>query len=529
MQRKQFLKTTLKAGLIPYIINGLSIKAIANSPLANLLAKADNSDRVLVLIQLNGGNDGLNTVIPVDQYGNLFNARQNIIIPENKILKLTGTNATGFHPAMPELRAMYDNGLLSVVQDVGYPNPDFSHFRSTDIWLSASDSNQQVNTGWIGRFLDTKFPNFPEGYPNTDFPDPPAIQIGAMVSPSFQGNQSSLGISITDPNSFYQFVSGTIDPAPNTPAGHELTYVRLVAQQTRQYSGSIKNAATKNNPANLSTLYPPTSTNTLADQLKIVAQLIAGGLKTKVYMVSIGGFDTHAAQVINGATDTGTHAALLQKISVAINAFTDDIKKLGVADRVLGMTFSEFGRRIKSNASLGTDHGAAAPLFLFGTNVKGGILGNNPIINSNAGVADNVPMQFDFRSIYATILKDWFGISDKDLNEIMLKEFTTLPLISGSGTGVKTFNNPEGIGLFEHYPNPAVNDIVIKFSCNTGLVKIKLFNSLGAEIGIITNNIYQRGTHELKFSTAHLTSGTYYLQILSGSQTKTSALVVSRY
>lgn len=527
MKRKEFLNKSIKAGLLPVFINGFSVKAMTDSPLIDFLAKAGNDDRILVLIQLNGGNDGLNTVIPLDHYSNLFNARQNIIIPENKILKLTGTDKTGLHPGMLNLRDMYDNGLVSIIQDVGYPNPDFSHFRSTDIWLTASDSDKQVETGWLGRYLDTKFPGFPANYPNANYPDPPAIQIGAMVSPSFQGENASMGMSITDPKSFYQFVTGTVDPAPNTPAGHELTYIRLVAQQTQQYSGSIKNAATKNNPANLSTRYPAAGTNTLADQLKIVAQLIAGGLKTRVYMVSLGGFDTHAAQVVNGSTDTGTHATLLNRISVAVDAFQDDIKKLGVADRVLGMTFSEFGRRIKSNASLGTDHGAAAPLFVFGTKVNGGIYGNNPLINNNHNASDNIPMQFDFRSIYATILKNWFEVNDTDLNSIMLKQFNTLNFVNGSSTAIEK-NMLAETGLFENYPNPANSFTTIRFSSNNGKVIIKLFNSMGKELAVITNNQFAYGTHEINYSVNDLAQGAYYLQISNGEFTKTKTLLVTR-
>ena len=528
MKRRDFLGKSILAGISPVFINGWSVKALAENPLVQFLNKAGNEDRVFVLIQLNGGNDGLNTVIPLDQYSNLSNARSNILIPESKVLALSGNAATGLHPAMSEMRGMYDNGLLSIVQSVGYPNPDFSHFRATDIWLTGADSNQTLETGWMGRYLDTKYPNFPNNYPNTNFPDPPAIQIGALVSPALQGSAASLGMSITDPSSFYQFVSGTVDAAPNTPAGHELTYLRLVAQQTQAYSGSIKTAATKNSPANKSTLYPAAGQNSLADQLKIVAQLIAGGLKTRVYVVNLGGFDTHSIQVsATGGTETGAHATLLQKISQAVNAFQDDLKQFGLQDRVMGMTFSEFGRRIKSNASLGTDHGAAAPLFIFGSKVNGGVYGTNPIIPSTVSVNDNVPMQFDFRQIYATILKNWFEVSDIDTNNILLKNYPTLNFVNTNASGLSEAKSAE-IGFIENYPNPVSSATTIRFSCSEGYVIIKLYDGMGREILTINEGNYNRGTHEIVLDASSLRNGNYYYLVQSEGKQMMKTMIVLR-
>jgi len=526
MKRRDFIGKSIAGGLMPLVLNGLPVTAIADNPLIQFLGKAENEDRVLVMIQLNGGNDGLSTVIPLDQYDNLSMARSNILIPENKVLAMTGTQATGLHPAMTELRAMYDNGKISIVQSVGYPNPDYSHFRSTDIWLTGSDSDQFLKTGWMGRYLDTKFPGFPNNYPNTDQPDPPAIQIGYMVSPALQGEHASMGMSITDPTSFYQFVNGTVDPAPNTPYGHEITFLRLVAQQTQEYSVTIKTAAGK--ATNKSPLYPAANQNELADQLKIVAQLIAGGLKTRVYVVSLGGFDTHAAQVsATEGTDKGDHAKLLAKISVAVNAFQDDLRLLGIADRVLGMTFSEFGRRITSNASLGTDHGAAAPLFLFGNGVNGGIYGANPIIPATATVEDNIPMQYDFRSVYASILKNWFEVNDADLNAILLKTFPEIPVVNPT-TAVAEAAGQAQIGTLDNYPNPAQTYTNIRFSCSGGYVKIRLFDATGKEITTLAEGRYDRGSHEVHIDVNGLQNGVYYYHVQSGSSHQMKMMYVAR-
>ena len=367
MKRRHFLKSSIPAGvLLQGFFNGYSLKAFAeDAPLIQqLLLPTTITDHVLVLVQLTGGNDGINMVIPLEFYCNYFSSRTNIAIPENKVLKLPSTNKIGLHPAMTGLHELFKEGKAALVQSVGYPTPSFSHFRATDIWMSASDSDKVVNSGWGGRYLSYEYPNFPNGYPSASMPDPLAIQIGSVTSFTLHGPSVNMGMSISNPTNFYNLLNGVQDTAPSTPAGKELSYVRLVAQQTQQYAAVVKDAADK---VPVQGTYP--TNNTLADQLKIVARLVKGGLKTRVYMVNFGSFDTHAAQADATDTTTGTHATLLQKVSDAIKAFQDDLKFLGVEDRVMGMTFSEFGRRIKSNGSGGTDHGAAAPLFVFGKNV----------------------------------------------------------------------------------------------------------------------------------------------------------------
>src|ERR1700730_8285239 len=184
MKRRDFLRSSIPtATILPAIVNGYSVKAFSsNSPLFSLLGASGETDHALVIVQLSGGNDGLNMVIPIEYYGNYFNARSNIAIPQNKVLPLSGTHKTGLHPAMTGLQTMYNEGQLAVVQAVGYPSPNFSHFRATDIWMSASDSNQNLISGWAGRYLDVEYPNFPNGFPNAGMPDPLAIQIGSITS-----------------------------------------------------------------------------------------------------------------------------------------------------------------------------------------------------------------------------------------------------------------------------------------------------------------------------------------------------------
>jgi uncharacterized protein (DUF1501 family) len=508
MKRRSFIKKAVPVSLLPFFIDGITIKAFGRSPLINLLTRASvETDRVLVLIQLNGGNDGLNTVIPLDQYSTLAKARPRLLVPESKVLRLTGVDGTGFHPAMPELRNLYDSGKLSVVQSVGYPGPNFSHFRSTEIWLTAADADQKVLSGWGGRYLEEEFPGYPEGYPNALMPDPLALQIGTSVSPAFDGHDFPMGMAITNVNTFYNLVTGTKDPVPDTPAGEELQFIREVASQTEKFSVSIKTAADK--ARNLSALYPDTGKNSLADQLKIVARLIAGGLKTRMFMVNLAGFDTHASQ----GADSGPHAYLLNKVSVAINAFQDDLRLLGLENRVSGMTFSEFGRRIVSNASLGTDHGAAAPLFVFGSQVNPGFIGSNPVIKDGVTSNDNVEMQHDLRRVYSSVLRDWFGTSVDEETAVLMHQFDTLPIFKNPIiNGVKT-SSGDGLQLQQNFPNPFANVTTIRFRTDREDIRLVLLDAQGRELRTLARGKYNEGVHEILLDASQLPSGIYYYQL----------------
>jgi hypothetical protein len=320
-----------------------------------------------------------------------------------------------------------------------------------------------------------------------------------------------MGMSISDPTNFYNLINGIQDPAPNSPAGFELTYIRTVARQTQQYSDVIKTAAQK---VTQQSTYP--TNNPLADQLKIVARLVKGGLKTRVYMVSIGGFDTHSVQVNQTDTTTGAHATLLQRVSDAIKAFMDDLKFLGVQRRVLGMTFSEFGRRIKSNSSLGTDHGAAAPVILFGEYVNPGVVGNNPTIPSNANVNDNIPMQYDFRSIYSSILEKWFCVDNTTLQTVMLKNFQSLPVVKTNSCN-STLPDLTDKLLVKNYPNPFAGSTTITFQTEGGHTSIMIIDTLGRVLKTLIDQEYSGpGQYNISFNADKLAAGVYYARLQNG-------------
>ncbi len=524
MNRRDFLQRTISAGTLPFLLGGVNLRAYGRTPLLDALLSVADVDRVLVLVQLIGGNDGLNTVIPLDQYSELSAARSNILVDETKVLTLSP--ATGLHPAMTGFKALYDSGQLTVIQGVSYPNPNFSHFRATDIWLTGADYNQILDSGWLGRYLESEFPGYPTEYPTTAMPDPLGIQIGSVVTPALDSPTTSMGLAITNPSASYILPGGS-DTPPATPAGHELTFVREVAEQAQAYSSTIKNAASK--ATNLSTKYPAKGTNPLADQLRIVAQLIAGGLKTRIYVVNIGGFDTHSAQVDSTDTSIGAHAKLLGQLSDAIAAFMDDITLLGVSGKVVGMTFSEFGRRIKSNASLGTDHGTCVPMFVFGAGVAGGIVGTNPVIPAQATVNDNLIMQFDFRSVYTTVLQDWFGASDSELQTVLLKSYTKMPLIGASSvlSSPADAQTPRSYQLDQNYPNPFNPTTVISGQWPvTSVVRLVVYDLLGREVAVLADGEYPAGKYSFTFKANGLASGVYLYRLTAGGYTETKRMTL---
>ena len=515
MNRRKFIHNAIPAtAIFPSLVNGFTFKVFGAAGFFESLAGAADNDHVLVLIQLSGGNDGLNTLVPVSNYGDYNSLRSNIAIPLGKVLKLDKYEKAGFHPSFTGMQQMYNQEKLSVLYSVGYPSPNQSHFRSTDIWLTGADSDQILNTGWTGRFLGNTYANYPIGYPNATMPDPLAIQIGSVLSPVFMGPGGFTAMAVPTNLDFYSLINGIADPAPNTPMGTELTYLRTIARQTNKYADAIVQAASK---ASTQGAYP--ANNELAAQLKTVARLVAGGLKTRVYMVGMGGFDTHGNQVQVGDTSSGNHSMLLKQLSDAISAFQQDLNGLGVSKRVIGMTFSEFGRRIKSNGSAGTDHGAAQPVFLFGDAVKQGVLGNPPDLPASTGTGDSLPMQYDFRSVYSTILRDWFCVDPTDVNTILLKNYQYLPLIQSSACKLNARDLSNlGQNLITNSPNPFGQSTTVTYTTNGGHTLVQLFDTSGRLLGVLVDQVYAGpGTYSVVFNAGQLAAGVYYARLQNES------------
>jgi uncharacterized protein (DUF1501 family) len=517
MKRRSFLKTSSVVSL-PLLLNGMPISAYSRSRLFNFLNT--ETDKVLVLIQLNGGNDGLNTILPLDQYDNLANVRSNIIIPEGSALPID--DVTAFHPNMTGLRDLYLDGKMEIVQSVGYPNQNRSHFRSTDIWTSGSPADEAWNTGWLGRWMDGDHPTFPDAYPNPDFPDPLALTVGSLVSTTCQGSAANFSLAIEDPFSLSQLATGGEDTVPPTPYGEELQFLRTSIAQSNAYSDIIVDAA--NAGSNIAT-YP--DNNRLAQQLKNIALLISGGLQTKIYVASLGGFDTHANQTDANDPTVGEHANLLQTLSDAIASFQADLDALGIADRVAGMTFSEFGRRIRSNDSLGTDHGTAAPLILFGSCVSAGIIGDNPEITTDVGVQDGVPMQYDFRDVYGSVLMDWFEVEESTVKQLLHDDFSYISLLQGCNTTAveEVKEAPDGINL-SLWPNPFRDQLQIQFNSERERVRLSVFNTMGSELEVVFDRTLPAGPHTVQFDGSKLPPGTYAVRLqMDGTRQKTRLVV----
>lgn len=516
MKRRKFIQLSSLAGL-PVIFNGIPVNAVARNSFLDFVSP--DNDKILVLIQLNGGNDGLNMVLPLDQYSNLDKARNKILIKESLGLKLRDDLA--FHPSMTALKAVFDDGKLKLVQSVGYPNQNRSHFRSTDIWTSGSSADKVIPTGWLGRYYYDNHASYPTAYPNMDNPDPLAITIGSLVSQTCQGPVANYSLAINDPASLNQIAEPAFATTiPQTNYGTELKYLIDTFKQTNDYTDVIKDAY------DVAGGSIPTTGNALLDRLNIVAQLIKGGMRTKVYVVNIGGFDTHSAQCDPDDHEIGAHANLLNQLSEAIKGFQTAIEASGNEKRVMGMTFSEFGRRIKANDSTGTDHGSAAPLFLFGSCVNPGILGANPTISDAVTDDEGVAMQYDFRSVYASLLIDWFGLTTEEVTDILGMEFQKLPLIEGCAP-TSTDDTDRTFALqFDAYPNPADKNVSLSFESNDEYIRISVFNSLGAEIHILNSGRMTAGQHKLDVNVEEFSAGNYFIRIASEHAQITKLLVI---
>lgn len=421
MKRRDFLHNlshlSAASFFVPELAFGNGIYS-SNSYLNNTMS----SGKVLVLVKLNGGNDGLNTVIPMSQLSNLNSVRPHVILPDNKIIDL-GSNDLGLHPELSGFKSLFDEKRLKIIQNVGYETPDFSHFRSMDIWESASDYNKFVTSGWMGRYIEDQHPEYPLSYPNNQYPDPLSIELGAP-SLLLTAKNSFTSFVARNPEDFEEIIAdfdNVYDITSNR--GTKLDYIQLVGKQSNLYGARVK-VAYEAGVCNFE--FSPSD---LGFQFEKVTKLISGGLNTRIYLVELGGFDTHDTQVDQSDHSKGAHSTLLKTLNDAVLTFMKNMDDIGKSDDVLVMTYSEFGRTIVSNGSMGTDHGTAAPLFVFGNKVDSTILGNNPVIPSNAEWQDNLSTEFDFRQVYSSIMNQWLTVNPTTEEDVLFKKFDQLPII----------------------------------------------------------------------------------------------------
>ncbi|MFN1836003.1 DUF1501 domain-containing protein [Balneola sp. MJW-20] len=494
------------------LLGGLPVSTFARSKFFNRLLAADN-DRVLILIQLGGGNDGLNTIIPVenDVY---YQKRPTIGIPKQDTILLS--DDIGMHPAMASLEPRWGNGDMAVIHNVGYADHSRSHARGTDVWTSGSSANQMLGTGWGGRFLVEDNPDF--------IANPPEFPLGVRIGGSanlFQSEFGNLGVTFGGASQFTQFLEqgGFYDEnnVPQNEFGRSLSFARKIANSSFKYLESIQTAA--DSATNLAA-YPNSG---LARSLSVVARLIRGGLQTKVFLVSKGGFDTHNMQ--GGAE--GGHANLLADIADSVNAFYADLEADNQQNRALTMTFSEFGRTLDENSSNGTDHGSSAPVMVFGP-VNGGQYGNHSDLQDLDRSGDPV-YSTDYRSVYNSILLDWFGLDDASAQEVISGNFNKLEFVDALATNTESRPEsvPDDFKLNQNYPNPFNPTTTISFSVSRSTqVRIQVFDSKGSLIRTLMNRSVTSGEHSLQFDAANLPSGVYFYKIETGLGTETGKMTL---
>lgn len=532
MKRRNFLQIVPAAGVSSFLVNGFSMRPFANTKIAKIVGDCDGiRDRALVLIQLKGGNDGINNLIPIAQYDQYANLRPTTRIGDTAYIDLDTTlkdsKRVGLHPAMQAVKEMYDKGWVNVVQGVGYQSPNQSHFKSTDLWLSGGDGtpeNFSIPTGWMGRSLQALYPDV-EGAPTPDMPDPLGIQIGDS-NPSLgfhtdTDHQNVINLTGQDPAGFYSLIQ-TIGGAPilNVPDsdhGQELEFIMAVEQSVNKYSQRITDVF--NAGSNAGT-YPNTN---LAAQLKTVARLLRGGCRTKIYLCQLGGFDTHSAQVDSGDTSQGGHADLLRTMSEAVKAFFDDLEKMGIGDMALACTFSEFGRCAKENGSFGTDHGTLAPMYLFGKTVNPGVSGTNVDLSNLTNDNQVQGIQHDYRQVFATLLQDWLGANNWVMEQTMFESYPKLPVVSptfavdpqcyygGSVTITDSaFDTPKALRLF---PNPAKISAEVGFSAREAFNGRLSVHSMSGKMVLSKQVQVFSGDNLFYFDVIDLPAGNYVVRL----------------
>jgi len=527
--RRSFLQALGIAGSGSMLLGSQHITASSPSPLTAAISMAE-TDNILILIRLNGGNDGLSTVIPIQQYELYANARPNIYIPESKILKLT--DDFGVPSYMKSLEPLWGEGQFKAVHGVGYQRQSLSHFTGSDIFANTDLNTTGFSgepTGWMGRHFEDIYPDYLVNPPEA----PAAMQIGNFGNLVFEGTETNYAFvtndisqleRIADTGSQYSMDESLFDDCMYRD---QLRFLRGMTNTTLEYAGQIFAAAQRGQNQ---VVY---QNNGFARQLKLLARLIKGNLGTKVYMISMSGFDTHGNQPL-------AHERLMSNLSVAVNNFYQDIAFTNQDEKVLSMTFSEFGRRIFENGSKGTDHGKAAPTLFFGSGLNGSaFVGEHPSLE-DPNERGNLDYTMDFRDLYGTVLAEWLCVP-RNLVELHLlghpykainlgfncsgEAFTDIvyndanPTIPNPTEDPITIDpTPELLNTIVHkpfYPTDKTPHIYLEMPF-TAHVDIQLYNIMGQNLGTVYNEIMTQGSIEINIRermSSYLATGKYIYRI----------------
>ncbi len=520
MNRREFFDKTMKLVAGGLILPSMSRRGQAQNWLPAMpsgrlrqLRDLDVLDgKILVIVNLSGGNDGLNTVVPVND-SLYYGARDNIAIaPQDAVLL---DSDTGLHPNLAPIESLYAGGRMAIVRGVSYPQPNLSHFRSTDIWFSGSSSSEEVGTGWLARYIEATFPDFPDQLPFAPY----GLQQGIAHEIPLKGDRGNIGVVVDNPDTFFQLVNQNYtgewnDELPETRGGEELGFLREVDQATFMYADAISQAA---DAGVNSVSYPQT---TLGVQLEIVARLISGALDTPLYLTAEFGFDTHVNQL-------GQHANLMSSLGDSVAAFFQDLDNQGLSDRVVLATVSEFGRRVDENGGFGTDHGTAAPLFVIGAGVNGGLYGTNPDLG-NLDSNGNMLMQHDYRSVYSTLLQGHFRASESISNQVLMGAYEPLDFMD-TQTGASP--PPTSNRILRAYPNPVSlsqsGPVLIQFElARTSRVEVQVFDVRGRKISAMGGRSFPAGSHRMVWEAKGVPTGMYFAKIKADSWEASEKLLV---
>jgi uncharacterized protein (DUF1501 family) len=500
MRRRQFIRK-IGAGSAGLTLGGIPVNLLASNPLIRQMAASSANDNVLIFIQMHGGNDGLNTLIPISQYTEYYNLRRNIAIRSEGTRSYIDVDPNvddhvrvGLHPDMMSFKEMYDEGKVAIIQNVGYPDMNLSHFRGRDVVFMGGDESgdHDYNSGWMGRYLNNIYPGYPDAFPSEGMKDPLGIELSGTLSLAFHREQGiPIGLNIGNPDQFYQLINSVgVDPPilfPNSHAGDELRYIMDFEKKSNQYAGRLKDVYNAgNNTLEYRKSYPyasPARSNNLASQLKLIARLLSGGVKTKIFLCRIGGFDTHGEQVLEGESSEGLHASLLYNMSTAVQDFYQDLANQGMDQKVMSITFTEFGRRAYSNDSYGTDHGTATPVFVFGTQLNHGIYGENPGLGPDDLRNGNLVYNIDYRRIYTSIIQDWFEGNDQDLIDTGFADFVGDKINIVNTTSAPNVLAGKVEDRLEIWPNPVQDQAQLRLTLSRrGATTLYVVDASGRQV-----------------------------------------------
>lgn len=546
--RRSFLQTLGLTGLSSMVLANSKIAFATNTQLTNAIDNADN-ENVLLIIKLFGGNDGLNMIVPVNQYDEYANNRPTIKIPENGLISLS--DAYAMPNFMEGLEPMWKEGQMKIVHSVGYEDQSRSHFKGSDLWASAEIESNTQETGWLGRYYD----NTLEDYIFTPPDSPVAIEIGSTRNITFDGEETKYSYSVANIDSLKTVAeTGKIYSADNIPGceyGDNVSFLRNTYNSSYIYAGKIHDAysASTDYTGGVGG-YPASTANfgKLGESLNLIARLIKGNLGTKVYMVTLSGFDTHSTQY-------DTHQGLLTNLSDCVAYFHEDLTNAGWGDKILTMAQSEFGRRVAENGSRGTDHGAAGPVMLFGESLNGsGFVGEHSDLGDL--LRNNLRHHTDFRQVYASVLKNWMCVDATLVDTLVLgSEFQNLELgfqcegstgVTDTDTETETETGTEtAIDIDEVIVNTPVDEVdtkpfkvytsyqnddsIIHIDSNiTQHITVTLYDLSGRQISVLDNSLMFEGQKSISINqkSPGLSGGIYLFRVYTNSRVVTKKILV---